>query len=288
MASITLDELRRQVDKTGDLSPVNRQIAAFIADHLREVSLMTATELAEAAQVSQASVTRFCTALGFSGFSEFVRVLQDLIREEWQAPERVRYLKPAADDDPLLTQERQNLERLPAICRSPAVDEAVRFILEAPRLVLAGARASATLIPYAAYFFSKVRDRVEIATPGTILWDALASRPQPDTAVFTFVFPRYPAVLLQWIKDLTQWGTPVAAMTDRERSPVRAWADPCLVVPVASASLFDSYAAPLVLTNYLIRQVAAKTPDIARRLEAIEQYDITHHVYVRAGKGPAD
>ena len=281
MASITLEELRQKVGETGASSPVNRQIAEFITGHLREVSLMTASELADAAHVSQASVTRFCTALGLSGFSEFVAVLQDLVREEWQAPERVRYLKGPSypDADPLLQQEWENLQRLSRICAGPGVDEMVDFLVKAPRLVIAGARASGTLVPYAAYFLNKVRDRVEVATPGTLTWDALVTHYQSDVAVLAYVYPRYPNSLVQWLKDLSEAGVPIAAMTDRDRSPVHPIANPCLVVPVASASLFDSYAAPLVLTNYLIRQVAARVPDIERRLKAIEQYDMVHHIY---------
>lgn len=280
MAS-TLEELQTQVLEQGVSSTAFRQIAEYVTHHWRDVSLMSAVELADACDVSQSTVSRFCMALGFAGFAEFVRTLQDLVREEWKAPDRTRYLYRSAStgDDPLIAEEIANLNKLPALCESAEGKALVQFVLRSPRLVLAGARASATVIPYAAYFLSKVRDGVECATPDTPIWTTLASRVQPDMAVLAFVFPRYSAALLDWLHDVAHWATPIAAITDRPNSPVESLARPVAVVPVARASLFDSYAAVMVFINYLIREAAAATPNIEARLESLEAYETRRHVY---------
>ncbi|NMP24535.1 MurR/RpiR family transcriptional regulator [Sulfobacillus harzensis] len=281
MSIATLDELKTQVSDQGSSSSAFRQIGQYVADHLRDVSLMSAVELAEACDVSQSTVSRFCMSLGFSGFADFVRTLQDLVREEWKAPDRTRYLHhpTPSEDDPLIAEEMTNLSQLPLICESTEAKAMVQFILRSPRLVLAGARASATMMPYAAYFLSKIRDSVECATPDTPQWTALASHVQPDTAVLAFVFPRYSAVLLDWLADVARWATPIAAITDRPHTPVESLARPVAVVPVARASLFDSYAAVMVFINYLIREAAAATPNIEARLQALEDYETRRHVY---------
>ncbi len=280
MAS-TLEELQAQVVEQGAQSAAFRQIGIYVTQHWRDVSLMSAAELADACAVSQSTVSRFCMGMGFAGFADFVRTLQDLIREEWKAPDRTRYLhRPASPDaDPLIAEEMDNLAHLPQLCRSAEANALVQFILRSPRLVLASARASAAMIPYAAYFLSKIRDGVEYAAPDTPLWTALASHVQPDTAVLAFVFPRYSATLLDWLDDVAYWATPIAAITDRPHSPVESLARPVTVVPVARASLFDSYAAVMVFINYLIREAAAATPNIEARLQALEDYETRRHVY---------
>jgi DNA-binding MurR/RpiR family transcriptional regulator len=58
-----------------------------------------------------------------------------------------------------------------------------------------------------------------------------------------------------------------------------AFADPVLVVPVANASLFDSYAAPMFVMNYLVRQVARRLPEVEIRLEQLEARDQRLEVY---------
>lgn len=277
----TLEDLQAQVLEQGNTSTAFRQIAEYVTHHWRDVSLMSAVELAYACEVSQSTVSRFCMGLGFAGFAEFVRTLQDMVREEWKAPDRTRYLHRHAltGEDPLIGEEIANLRDLPALCESSAGKALVQFVLRSPRLVLAGARASATVMPYAAYFLSKVRDGVECATPDTSIWTSLASRVQPDTAVLAFVFPRYSAALLDWLHDVAHWATPIAAITDRPHSPVESLARPVAVVPVARASLFDSYAAVMVFINYLIREAAAATPNIEARLESLEAYETRRRVY---------
>lgn len=277
----TLQDLQSRVMDQGTAPGANRQIAQYVTQHWRDVSLMSAVELADACEVSQSTVSRFCMGLGFSGFAEFVRTLQDLIREEWKAPDRARYLHrpPSTDADPLIAEEIANLSELPALSQSIEGKAMVQFVLRSPRLVLAGARASATVMPYAVYFLSKIRDSVECVTPDTPQWTALASRVQPDTAVLAFVFPRYSAVLLDWLADVARWATPIAAITDRRHTPVEALARPVAVVPVARASLFDSYAAVMVFINYLIREAAAATPNIESRLQALEDYETRRQVY---------
>lgn len=277
----TLQELQAQVMEQGSVSGAYRQISLYVTQHWRDVSLMSAVELAEICDVSQSTVSRFCMGLGFTGFAEFVRQLQDLIREEWKAPDRARYLHraPASGDDPLIAEEIMNLSQLQSVCESAVGKAMVQFILRSPRLILAGARASATVMPYAVYFLSKIRDGVEYVTPDTPLWTALASHVQPDTAVLAFVFPRYSATLLEWLNDVAHWATPIAAITDRPQAPVESLARPVAVVPVARASLFDSYAAVMVFLNYLIREAAASTPNIEARLQALEDYETRRRVY---------
>lgn len=277
----TLAGLQAQVIAQGSSSAAFRQIAEFITHRWRDVSLMSAVELADACEVSQSTVSRFCMGLGFSGFAEFGRALQDLVREEWKAPDRTRYLRrsTSSNDDPLIAEEMANLAQLSVVCESAEAKAMVQFVLRSPRLVLAGARASGTLVPYAAYFLTKIRDGVECATPDTPLWTSLASHSHPDTAVLAFVFPRYSTLLLDWLDDVAQWATPIAAITDRPQSPVESLTRPVVTVPVGRASLFDSYAAVMVFVNYLIREAAAAIPNIEMRLKSLEGYETRRRVY---------
>jgi DNA-binding MurR/RpiR family transcriptional regulator len=279
--AMTLESFHVQVAQAAQTSLINQQIAEYVSDHYREASFMTASELAHAIGVSQASITRFSVAMGYSGFTDFVRTLQALVREQWHTPERAVYVQPqwSGQEDLLVAQEIQNLEGLPDLVADVHVQAMAKAIAESRRVVLAGARASSTIIPYAAYFLSKVKDGVEMATPNTPLWETLGLNPDPDVLVVAWLFPRYPLPLVRWLERLREQHIPVAAFTDRWVSPAVHLADPVVVVPVASASLFDSYAAPFVLINYIIRQVAALRPGLSQRLEALEARDHANHAF---------
>ena len=278
---LTAEVLQRRVADAAKISKTHKEIAKYVTQHLREVSLMTATGLAQTIQVSQASITRFCSAMGFSGYADFVSNLQNLVREEWQAPDRLTYLSSdhATHADTLLTQEVENLKSLQRLSRDVVIDQLADLIQQAGQLVLVGSRASSTLIPYAEYFLSKIRDHVVVATPGTPPWDTIPATAEADTAVLAWVFPRYPTAVVEWLRAVHQRGLPIGVFTDRASSPVLKLADVGVVVPVASASLFDSYAAPMVLMNLVVRRVARKLPDMAARLHALETWDQTHQTY---------
>ncbi|MCL4318355.1 MAG: MurR/RpiR family transcriptional regulator [Firmicutes bacterium] len=278
---MTLEMFHAQVASAAQTSSINQQIAEYVSEHYREASFMTASELAHAIGVSQASITRFSVAMGFSGFADFVRTLQGLVREQWHTPERAVYVHSEwpGQKDLLVEQEIQNLEGLPDLVADNHVRDMAKAIVSAKRVVLAGARASSTIIPYAAYFLSKVKDGVEVATPHTPLWETFGLQADPNSLVVAWVFPRYPESLMTWLERLRQQDIPIAAFTDRWVSPAVQLADPVIVVPVASASLFDSYAAAFVLTNYIIRRVAALSPGLQPRLEALEARDQANHAF---------
>ncbi|MFD0888319.1 MurR/RpiR family transcriptional regulator, partial [Streptosporangium algeriense] len=64
------------------LSPVQRRIARYLNDHLAEAVFLSSVELAERAGVSQPSVTRFATSLGFAGYPELRQALRPFVVSE--------------------------------------------------------------------------------------------------------------------------------------------------------------------------------------------------------------
>lgn len=68
------------------LTPGQPRIAQCIIERGGEIGLMSSTEVAELAKVSQPSITRFATALGYGGFLEMRRELRPG-RDDQVAPE---------------------------------------------------------------------------------------------------------------------------------------------------------------------------------------------------------
>ncbi len=277
----SFETFMERIRRAAEEAPANQQIAEYLYSHLRDVSFMSSAELARETGVSQASITRFSVAMGFSGFGDFERQLQSIVREEWRAPERTAYLRPALSErtDPLLAQEIANLENMTEILESDAMQRLVDVTASAQQVVLAGARIAGTLLPYAAYCLSKVRGGVVTATPGSLAWENLVTQDPEQVLVIGWVFPRYPRVLLDWMEEARSAGVRVAALTDRWMSPALSIADPAVIVPVSNASLLDSYVGPMFAANYLTRRVAERLPAVRERLERIEERDARQGVY---------
>jgi DNA-binding MurR/RpiR family transcriptional regulator len=267
-------------------SEVNRVISSYIEENFTKVAFMTSAELAEAVGVSQASITRFAHSLGFAGFGEWSKEMQRMIRAELSGPERLWFADhptlstPDASGDRVVLSEHLHLESLNHILASQVFEDLAQAIVQAHRVILVAARASATLIPYLHYFLSKVRPNVEAAVPGDVLWERLPAEQPDGVLVVALAFPRYPRVLVERVKELVDSGFQVAAVTDHPNAPVAAHLSTVVAVPVTTASLFDSYATPIALFNLLIRRVAQLTPEASmQRLNQIEEQDRRHGVY---------
>ncbi|EPZ45603.1 MurR/RpiR family transcriptional regulator [Alicyclobacillus acidoterrestris] len=267
-------------------SEVNRTISLYIEENFAQVAFMTSAELAEQVGVSQASISRFAHSLGFSGFGEWSKEMQRMIRTELSGPDRLWFASNptlATEDetgDRVVLSEYLNLQSLNDILASSEFEALVQAIVEAERVILVGARASATLIPYLHYFLSKVRSDVYATVPGETLWERLPMERTSGTLIVVLAFPRYPRVTVELVRELEKQGFAIAAVTDDAHSPVAAHAKPVVCVPVTTVSLFDSYATPITLFNLLIRRVAQVTPEASReRLGQIEHLDQATRVY---------
>lgn len=265
---------------------MNRTISVYIEDNFAKVAFMTSAELADEVGVSQASITRFAHVLGFSGFGEWSKEMQRLIRTELSGPERLWFADhptlATADEsgDRVVLSEYLHLQSLNDILASDEFERLAQAMVDAKRVIFVGARASATLIPYLHYFLSKVRTDVYAAVPGETLWERLPTENPEGTLIVVLAFPRYPTVVIDLVRNLVDRKFSVAAVTDHPNSPVAPHASPLVSVPVTTASLFDSYATPITLCNLLIRRVAQLTPQASMvRLARLENLDRVHGVY---------
>src|SRR5690606_22643704 len=257
-------------EKSAGFSDAFRKIAAFILSNYHQACFMTAQELADAVGVSQPSVTRFTTYLGFSGFPEFQRSLQQVVRHEITGPDRLRaVVRGNGEGVPyagLIQEEMRNLERLTETLASPVVSQVAQWMAQARTVVVAGFRASAALAVYTAFFLAKVHPDVQVLTHGdSTALEALLRLDPAETAVVVHAFPRYPRETHVFLEFAREQGFRAALITDSPLSPLAAAVHHVLIAPVAFGSLFDSYCAPIALANVLVQEVGKQQPERTQR-----------------------
>ena len=84
-------ELFKQMKVIAQESNTFHKLAIFIKENYLKIIFMTAEETATQAQLSQGSVSRFCIAMGYRGFNNFLRAIQKLVSEEMTAPQRLQF-----------------------------------------------------------------------------------------------------------------------------------------------------------------------------------------------------
>ncbi|MET9253962.1 MurR/RpiR family transcriptional regulator [Streptomyces sp. NPDC003717] len=260
------------------LTPAQRRIASYLLERPRDAAALTSAELAEHAQVSQPSVTRFVALLGFDGYGDFRRYLRTATPEPVAARGGNKF-QAAIDAD------LRNL----AVLRAQLADDtrlrklAARLMASTPLLV-AGYRVSAAQAASFAYLATKIHPDVRLLTDaGSVFGDQLrhAHRAGAKTLVL-LALPRYPresAAALDQARDL---GLHTLLITDRPVTALTPRADDVLSAPVATASVFDSHAAVVSLTVALVEAMADAAGASARqRLEGFEDYAAQHDLFLR-------
>ncbi|MFF5290152.1 MurR/RpiR family transcriptional regulator [Paractinoplanes globisporus] len=246
------------------LSPAQRQIVRRMLGMFPDVAFLSTIEIAERTGVSQPTVTRLATALGFAGFPEFRAALRDVV--VGAAP------SPAVPGIPAVELEIANLESLRRVLGGDPMREAVRLLAGTAPLGVIGLRASAALADYFGYFARRLLPGVVVCTDaGTVDDTVLEIHQQGARALLAFAMPRYPAATVDAIRLARRLGLATVVVTDTGLAPFARDADVLLVAPVGTGLVFDSHAAGVVLAVSLLDAIAGTDPGrTQRRLEAHE------------------
>ncbi|MFI1393690.1 MurR/RpiR family transcriptional regulator [Streptomyces sp. NPDC020681] len=266
------------------LSPAQRRIAQYLVDHLTEAAFLSITELAERVGVSQPSVTRFASSLGFSGYPALREALQPIAlsavagspdtREEIRRNE----LQAAVDAE---IENLENLRRL--LADTHQVLDVGRELARSVPLTILGLRISVSLAEYFAYAARRIHPDVRTVTRGgSVAYDGLLqSREAGGTWVLAFAMPRHAKETLAAMRAARSTGLRVALITDLALGPLVEEADVALTAGTGSRLVFDSYAAPGVLSAALLQAMADADPQRTQvRLEGYEQAAEQHTFFL--------
>ncbi|MFC8276314.1 MurR/RpiR family transcriptional regulator [Streptomyces sp. NPDC057271] len=266
------------------LSPGQRRIAQFLIDHLTEAAFLSITELAERVGVSQPSVTRFATSLGFSGYPALREALQPIaLSAVAGAPEGAgerlgNELQSAVDA------EIENLTALRRVLADPdQILETGRELARSVPLTVVGLRISVTLAEYFAYAARRIHPDVRVVTRGgSVAYDGLLqAREAGGTWVLAFAMPRHANETLAVVRAARRTGLRVVLITDLALGPLVDEADVVFTAGTGSRLVFDSYAAPGVLSAALLQAMADADPERTQlRLEKYEQAAEQHDFFL--------
>lgn len=279
------NELKQKMSTVSQGSSTYEKLAYYIEKNYKNIIFMTAAEVAIQANVSQGSVSRFCSSLGYRGYNDFLQNLQHFVRGEITAPQRLQYTSQDNNRvSSILDMEHKNINELESILNQPTYEELVKKIVSAKELVLISSRMSATLLPYTYYILNKMRNGVVEITPSSPLWDTVNLRNPQTTQIFAIMFPRYPNKLIKKLEELKKEGFSIAAITDTIISPITHLADPLISIPVTTSSIFDIYSTPVLFLNLLLRDVAREIKGLDERLSKLEEVERINNIYYKNSK----
>ncbi|GAA4204233.1 MurR/RpiR family transcriptional regulator [Actinocatenispora rupis] len=255
------------------LTPTQRRIAQSLVEHAPRAGYLSSGEIAELAGVSQPSVTRFATAVGYDGYPALRDRIRELIRTDGRAetPDEAR----RNEWQRAVAAEHDNLTSLSGFLADPEpVLAAARVLADSRPLPVVGLRAGGPIAEYFGYFAAKVLPDVRVCTAGgSVLADRLEqAQAAGATALLTFVLPRYPVEALAALRAARAGGLRVVTITDGPMSPAAEESDLVLPAPVGAQLVFDLHSAPMVLAMVLLQAICdARPTETQARLESFER-----------------
>ena len=263
------------------LTPVQRRLAVHIVEQGSKVAFMSSVELAEQVGVSQPSVTRLSAALGFAGFTELQRAIQELVLA------RDEHAVPAADHNKMQRAVQHSINNLAALQELLAdtrlFEQAGVALAESETLLVYGPRASAPLVRHFAFFASRIRPKVRLAE-GSIseIHDLFAdAQLSGSTALLATVLPRYPREAVAVLENATALGFTVVLVTDSLLSPLAELGTIVLPAQVNPDLVYDAAVAPAQALVVLLEALADANPSRSRtRLDRFEHTAASAHHFI--------
>ncbi len=255
------------------LSKGHKKIAAYIAENYDKAAFMTAAALGNKVGVSESTVVRFATELGFKGYPELQRELQQMIKSKLTAVQRMEVSESLIGDGDIISSVlsddieliRETAERTSRADFQNAVQE----INRARRIYILGVRSSAALASFLAFYFNLVFDSVVLVDTSSAseMFEQMFRIGEEDVCI-AISFPRYSKQTVSALRFIADRGAKIIAVTDTEKSPIALYANHLLVARSDMASVVDSLTAPLSLMNALIVGVT-----LSRRDEVYDNFN---------------
>ena len=243
-----------------DLPRGQRQVARLIVDNENFIAFASATELAEQAGVSAATVVRFCQAMGYDGYPHLRAKFRQKFRHSLTTAQRLeeRLRTPIPRDDLLAQVFRRSIQNIKYLMEQmdPAVFEAaIDAFGRASRILVVGGGLSASPAMFLSHSLKVMGFSVHEVTTGGIPLSLEQSILGPDDLLVVFGFWRYFRHLVRAIQWAEAKGIPTIAVTDSEVSPLAQLADHAFVAstdavghsvsPLASTALVEAFVAAL-------------------------------------------
>ena len=261
--------IRRLNHSQKKLSKSHRRIAETIVNHYDKAAFMTASKLGEYVGVSESTVVRFASALGYEGYPQLQKALQELIRHRLTASQRFEMTSDLEHTQVLsrvLKADIQNIRTTLDEIDVGVFENVIDRVLEAHTIYILGLRSSAPLAQFLTHYLKFIFSNVQLVTSGISDVFEQLSRIDETDLLICISFPRYSSRTVEAMHFASSRGAQVVSITDGPLSPLYSAADLCLMAKSDMASFVDSLAAPLSLINALIVALSQ------RRRQQVKQY----------------
>ena len=267
------------------LSKGQKRLAAYITDNYDKAVFLTAAKLGEVVGVSESTVVRFATHLGYKGYPEFQSALEELVRNKLNSIQRMEVTYGRISQSKILESVlRSDADKINSTLEKidqNAFEMAVDTILNAKHIYIIGIRSCAPLAAFLAFYFNLMFNNVHLlqTSSSSEIFEQMVRIGEEDV-IIGISFPRYSMRTLKAMEFANNRNAKVITLTDSVHSPMNLYSSCNLIADSDMASIVDSLVAPLSVINALIVALCMKNRDkVSETLEMLEDIWDEYQVY---------
>lgn len=244
------------------LSKGQKIIAQYIMNNYDKAAFMTAAKLGEKVGVSESTVVRFANAIGYIGYPQLQKQLQEMVKTKLTTVQRIEMSSDYTNKDSvlknILKSDMENIRATMEEIDNVSFERAVESISEAKSIYIIGLRSSTALSEFLGFYLNLIRDNVHVVTYtiGDIFEQLF--RINENDLVIAIGFPRYSARTIKALEYVKLRKAKTIAVTDSMLSPLCSYADYTLIAKSNMESFVDSIVAPMSVLNALIVALGIK------------------------------
>lgn len=268
------------------MSKSHKAIAGYIKEHYEQAVFMTAAKLGTELGISESTVVRFASGIGYDGYPEFQKALENWVRDKLSAVQKIDVKYGHSSQSEILSSVlNADIEKIQDTIENldpDAFDMAVNAILEAKNVYVIGLRSCAPLADFLHFYLNMVRGNVTLLNTTSVseTFEQMIRIDAKDV-IIGISFPRYSMRTLKAMEFANDRNAKVISITDTIHSPMCLYSSMNLLARSDMVSIVDSLVAPLSVINAMVVALCLKRPsDVKQNLEMLEDVWNNYQVYL--------
>lgn len=280
------DIISRINDRYPRMSKSHKAIATFISDHYEQAVFMTAAKLGETLGISESTVVRFASGIGYEGYPEFQKALEEWVQNKLNTVQKMgaKYGNSTQSEilTDVLTADMEKISDTMQNLDPIAFEAAVDIILHAKTIYIVGIRSCEPLADFLCFYLNMIRGNVVLLKTTSVseMFEQMIRIDEKD-AIIGISFPRYSMRTLKVMEFANDRNAKVITITDSVHSPMNLYSSCNLLARSDMVSIVDSLVAPLSVINALVVALCLKRPEeVKNNLVTLEEVWNNYQVYL--------
>lgn len=245
------------------LSKGEKKVAKYILDNYASSPLLSSSEIAARADVSDTTVIRFAKSLGFNGFIDFKKALRSNVHTSNMYRD-LQDMKINLNDQYAANYMISTVGELQNFIKTldyEQINEIVHLILESKQLYIGGLGSDAIVANYLFGYIRKIGFKpILLVEEGHTLKESLLNITKKDVLI-TCNFPKMFSDETEMTRIAKSRGAKIISITDSEVSAMELKCDYSIIVPQKNKTYFNSYVIQMAICNLLLLKIYEFAPE---------------------------